>query len=323
MWKNRVLYLLLLLGVVIFFIDHNGWVSRYMLAMVLILPAVSLLCSLPLVRHRRIRISESVVFPRKQQNSITVSLKTGKSGIVPVCRVFVEITDKLEGKTARERVFLNPKHTVSVPCDHCGVYEYRVVKGYVYDFLGLFRFPVKLPGGCTAVVEPVGAEPARHPDFTGFRSKSFKPKAGGGFSEIHEIREYRPGDPLKNIHWKLSAKTDDLMIRDPQEPQTRPVQVTVDLTDDRERLDTVLDELCWVSQQLLKMEIPHDICYPAGEECRILSVKSEKDLHEVFRDIMSRPVKSGASVMSGGRCPYADWRYHIDPYRKGDADEKT
>ena len=38
-------------------------------------------------------------------------------------------------------------------------------------------------------------------------------KKGYDFSEVTGIREYIPGDKLQNIHWKLSAKKDILMVR--------------------------------------------------------------------------------------------------------------
>lgn len=31
----------------------------------------------------------------------------------------------------------------------------------------------------------------------------------------YELREYRDGDTLKQVHWKLSAKLDRLMVREP------------------------------------------------------------------------------------------------------------
>ena len=33
-------------------------------------------------------------------------------------------------------------------------------------------------------------------------------------AEAANIREYRMGDQLRSVHWKLSAKADDLMVRD-------------------------------------------------------------------------------------------------------------
>ena len=32
--------------------------------------------------------------------------------------------------------------------------------------------------------------------------------------EVADIREYRDGDTLKSVHWKLSSKSDELIVRD-------------------------------------------------------------------------------------------------------------
>lgn len=37
---------------------------------------------------------------------------------------------------------------------------------------------------------------------------------GSDFSDVSQVREYIPGDAMKNIHWKLSAKKDILMVKE-------------------------------------------------------------------------------------------------------------
>ena len=41
-----------------------------------------------------------------------------------------------------------------------------------------------------------------------------KPKPGGGFSEDHDLRPYIEGDPMNLVHWKLSSKHDELIVRE-------------------------------------------------------------------------------------------------------------
>lgn len=48
-------------------------------------------------------------------------------------------------------------------------------------------------------------------------------------TEISDIRDYVPGDPVKNIHWKLSSKTDDIKLRDFAAIEDRHVYVFCDL----------------------------------------------------------------------------------------------
>lgn len=39
-------------------------------------------------------------------------------------------------------------------------------------------------------------------------------KAGNDPTEIFAIREYAPGDKIRNIHWKISAKMGQTMVKD-------------------------------------------------------------------------------------------------------------
>ena len=43
-------------------------------------------------------------------------------------------------------------------------------------------------------------------------------RSGSDMSEVFGIREYREGDSIRNIHWKLTGKCDDIMIKLPSLP---------------------------------------------------------------------------------------------------------
>lgn len=45
--------------------------------------------------------------------------------------------------------------------------------------------------------------------------------------EPGEIRAYRPGDPIRRIHWKLSAKKDELLVRDGAAPAEAAAEAQV------------------------------------------------------------------------------------------------
>lgn len=42
-------------------------------------------------------------------------------------------------------------------------------------------------------------------------------------SEIFGVREFRAGDKMQSIHWKLSAKSDDLLVRENSQPKACPL----------------------------------------------------------------------------------------------------
>lgn len=56
----------------------------------------------------------------------------------------------------------------------------------------------------------------------------------GTVSETIGIREFRPGDLIRNIHWSKSARYNQLMVRERQSPCQYPVRVVVDLDPTRQ-----------------------------------------------------------------------------------------
>ena len=56
---------------------------------------------------------------------------------------------------------------------------------------------------------------------------------GSVSSDIKEIREYRPGDRLQRIHWKLSAKLDDLFVKEMAHTSILSLVLLPELTKDK------------------------------------------------------------------------------------------
>ncbi|HEY0831114.1 MAG TPA: DUF58 domain-containing protein [Candidatus Dormibacteraeota bacterium] len=53
------------------------------------------------------------------------------------------------------------------------------------------------------------------------------PRAGSG-NELFGIREYRPGDSLRRIHWRSSARHGELVVREYEPPGVRTLRIVVD-----------------------------------------------------------------------------------------------
>lgn len=88
-------------------------------------------------------------------------------------------------------------------------------------------------------------------------------KAGNDPGETFRIREYVPGDPIRQIHWKLSEKTGTLMVREFGLPAENRLLLAFlpERSLSPEQLDTMLDTLVSVSSELLRQELPHTLLY--------------------------------------------------------------
>jgi len=93
---------------------------------------------------------------------------------------------------------------------------------------GLFRKSRDLPGSAEVVVYPQPVDPPPLPELTAAaRGEAPRRRIGHG-GEIYGVREHRPGDDARDLHWKLSAKRDQLVSREYEAEQSREVVVCLD-----------------------------------------------------------------------------------------------
>lgn len=109
-----------------------------------------------------------------------------------------------------------------------GNYEFRILRVRIYDLMGLFSIGKKVYAADHAVVLPKVwdipvslGEAVRN--FYGDAEEYDEKRPGQDNSETFAVREYRPGDKLQSIHWKLSAKTEELMVREYSQPKACPL----------------------------------------------------------------------------------------------------
>ena len=111
-------------------------------------------------------------------------------------------------------------------------------------------------------------------------------RPGSDVSEIFQIREYRYGDAMNRIHWKLSAKEDELMIKDYSYPLGFGVLLYMDYfmaageKDTLAKLDGMLEISLSLSFSMLMVGCPHYILWSTAEgQLKRYGIRTEGDLH--------------------------------------------
>lgn len=107
----------------------------------------------------------------------------------------------------------------AVTLSHAGGYVFRVRRVRVYDWLGWFYLTkwvradaqVQVLAGIRELAVKLSFAVR---NFSGESEIYDDLRGGDEAAEIFQIREYQPGDRLQNIHWKLSAKSEDLIVRE-------------------------------------------------------------------------------------------------------------
>lgn len=90
-------------------------------------------------------------------------------------------------------------------------------------------------------------------DMESFRYSGNRP--GDDPGETYDIREYQPGDSIRQIHWKLSGKLDDIMIREKSFPVDDTVLILAEAFQterDSKRAETVAEVLSAVLRDFME-----------------------------------------------------------------------
>ena len=275
---RRTAYILATALSFVVYMLHRQWLSWLVLVALVALPVVSLLLSLPAM----MTVSAKLRYPTQVRMGMPAKVSLVTRCRFPVSRI--ECRLRLYNSLSDERFVGTPGEYI--PTDHCGKMTITCDRLRVWDALGLFYKNLPISQGEPVYILP---KPMDGPLPEGVGDKKtglWVPKPGGGFSENHELRLYRPGDDLRNIHWKLSAKTGNLIFREPMEPAQKAVRLAVTLSGSPEELDRKLGRLCQVSDRLLGENRSHRVFLCSGEGEKMLEIKDLPSREDAMRLIL-------------------------------------
>ena len=110
------------------------------------------------------------------------------------------------------------------------------------DPMGMYRYRRPSADAEVALVLPRFTSLVAQPEVRELEASVAAPRAGSG-TEMFGVREYRPGDPLRRIHWRSSARHGELVVREYEPPGVQtlgifcdPAPTTADVADQIARL---------------------------------------------------------------------------------------
>lgn len=111
-----------------------------------------------------------------------------------------------------------------------GLYEIGVREIYLYDYLRMFRIRIDVNNYSNVTVLPrrLALDTSVRTAVSDIPSSFAQLQRTAEQSEQANIRDYRLGDTMKSIHWKLSSKAEDLQVRDFNTNDDQHVYIFVD-----------------------------------------------------------------------------------------------
>lgn len=286
--SSVLLYLIFLAAVWAFRLAYIGWLGPYLVAAAALVPPLLFLLSLPSMRALRLELSAPATCAKGSETALRLRFLTASRLPLSCVAVELETENRFTGEVAKQsyrfRSILASDGAIPLPTEDCGLLICRVLSYECYDLLGLFRLRHRCPDLVKCAVLPHAAGPETPPDIEAAMNAALrlKPKYGGGYSEEHDLRAYQPGDTVNSIHWKLSSKTDSVIVREPLIAENNEVYLVLAQAGVGDR---GLEVLYWLSLELCRLEIPHILV-----SARQYPVSNEAEAREAMAGILSGPM---------------------------------
>lgn len=294
MIRRKILYILILAACCWIVMLYTFQELRFMLLLLLCVPVICRLLLVPKRQKTEVKISGIPDYMTRGERirlRVTVTYKgrlpLAGLGIRGTWRAYGEKPMRIEnmmhglsGRTEREIEF-------ELPAKHCGPAELTVAKAKIYDCLRLFSVSV-----AGKMVRKILITPRLSPvsDNEAALFISLLRIHSASDDGDYFIRDYRPGDSPRSIHWKLTAKEDELQVKD-VEPD-RQVNLFLNITDrlleNHGRKDIFMDKAC--SLMAFLAEVCGDravVCWMQdGMLCRN-RIREPEDVYPCIRRLIS------------------------------------
>ena len=154
---------------------------------------------------------------------------------------------------------------LEIPARHIGEVPVGVEQAAYTDMLGLFRMRPRFPEGITPLLvlpRSFHVEPLRF--FQSDEGRSQRSRNTEDLSSPEDTRAYRSGDALKRVHWKLTARKRELIVRRFETPAPPDTLVLLDCTAPQDSLRSdetasLRDTLCETALSVAEMQARSDI----------------------------------------------------------------
>ncbi|MBO4695734.1 MAG: DUF58 domain-containing protein [Lachnospiraceae bacterium] len=196
------------------------------------------------------------------------------------------------------------EHTLTLTLHNCGVFRAELIG---IRTSGLFRLAgtyktldssaeivvMPVPVDLSDSVSDVNRQVNEEEDLVSELGK------GDNRTEIYDIREYKPGDELTTIHWKLSAKAEDLMVKEFSEVFGEQFSVFLEIGyEDYSQMNGFYDLLYTVITFFLQQKLRFSVSYPdtKGDYVKI-PIEHEEDIIQLLLRLFfeNRTVKQESS----------------------------
>lgn len=306
MTLTKILFIILIIVCSLFYILYLWDFALVLLIVIIALPIIMFISTF--ITKKCLNVEFAV----KDKNAVKskdfpVQLVITNKSIFPIgkAEARIEYYNVFSSDVSTFDIFLpiQPKNsqrvTFQLSSKFCGIIKIKTLYLNIFDPLRIFKFKAA-KNVCTEVtIMPDGHEISgivHYTDRVNEESEMFSEhRPGDDPSEVFDLREYNAGDKLNRIHWKLSSKKDDFIVKEYSLPIDVPCALFLDIRQNGDKdkalpvYDTLMETFLSVSQFLLENERCHSVIYYSFSQGGFTeaSITSHADINAVIHDIIS------------------------------------
>lgn len=173
-----------------------------------------------------------------QKVFLKIRIANGSRLPVSSCMIYVTAENRLTGERRKMSPVCSLRHrgiaemSLELSDTRCGKEAVCIYSALITDGIGLFSKECSVSSEADVMILPTMEKLDISDEYlNSYNMESYiysQYKNGGDPGEVFGVRSYHEGDSPKNIHWKLSAKMDEIMVKVPSLPIENNIIVLMD-----------------------------------------------------------------------------------------------
>lgn len=307
MWKHRIWYSAVCVTALIAYIVADRREPLVLLCVLACLPVLGVLLELAAIRGIEVTCQVQGTCRAGQEIGVRFSLRRKSSLPLGSVRMQAVFENVLYGNQKEADIWLLPDErremvfVYPLEAADCGNMKTCVSALACQDIFGLFVFrrPVNIQEE-TLIYPPeirLNMDLLQRPETKSFGEMYDQQKKGQDISEVSGLRDYVPGDSMNSIHWKLSGKLDQLIVREFGKPSNYNTLILYEMMKrsggkeiPNAYNNAVLALTVSLSLSMLELNLEHNVGRIFHREFQMVPVYSMDTYEQMQMNLLCMPV---------------------------------
>lgn len=277
MIKNIIFYIICLILSCALFIKYNEYLFLLIFIFLIITPIIFICINFYVKRHLEFDIALTSK-SNNEDNLCNFNVKVSNKGLLPIRKLAIVLkykNSKSSSKLSKKIIFtsVTSKSDEFLMCNimskHCGIIDITLEKVKIYDPFSITFLSKKIKKKIACVVLPELYKEEQNIKRDSFYEEDecddkvqYKNNYINNKSELVDYSEYKQGDSINKINWKLSAKKDKLFVKNYEGRESKIGLIIVEnIIKENDSYEKILQKVFSISMNYIDNGINHKIVW--------------------------------------------------------------